>query len=146
MSLTDLIDCCFVFGRHVILISLTCQGFEKKDSRLFSMAMPKLGASAYKRIFDPETGVCPSPDRIVQDVHKVVHALKEIYKAKGVDMPGLAGGRVAGKRHTATKEKTSNNWGGKRKRLEYSVALDEETMHGDLKSLLNESDDITAFY
>jgi len=105
-----------------------------------------LGASAYKRIFDPETGVCPSPDRIVQDVHKVVHALKEIYKAKGVYVPGLAGGRVAGKRHTATKEKTSNNWGGKRKRLEYSVALDEETMHGDLKSLLNESDDITAFY
>jgi len=110
------------------------------------MATPKLGASAYKRIFDPETGVCPSPDRIVQDVHKVVHALKEIYKAKGVYVPGLAGGRVAGKRHTATKEKTSNNWGGKRKRLEYSVALDEETMHGDLKSLLNESDDITAFY
>ena len=105
-----------------------------------------MGASAYKRIFDPETGVCPSPDRIVQDVHKVVHALKEIYKAKGVYVPGLAGGRVAGKRHTATKEKTSNNWGGKRKRLEYSVALDEETMHGDLKSLLNESDDITAFY
>ena len=110
------------------------------------MATPKLGASAYKHVFDPENGICPKPDHIVQDVHKVVHALKEIYKAKGVFVPGLTGGRVPGKRHTSTKEKTSNNHGGKRKRLEYSVTLDEETMHKDLKSLLNESDDITAFY
>ena len=122
--------------RHVV-ISLCAQGFDAKDPRLFSMATPKLGVSAYKHVFDPKSGVCPRPDRIVQDVHKVVHACNEIYKAKGVFVPGLAGGRVPGHRHTATKEKTSNNHGGKRDRLEYSVALDEEEMHGDLKALLD---------
>ena len=110
------------------------------------MATPKLGASAYKRVFHPDTGVCPRPDRIIQDVHKVVHACKEIYKAKGVFVPGLAGGRVPGHRHTKTKEKTSNNHGGRRPRLEYSVALDEKEMHGDLKALLEESGDITDFF
>ena len=79
-------------------------------------------------------------------MHKVVYACKEIYKVKGVYVPGLAGGRVAGHRHTSTTKKTSNNHGGKRKRLEYSVALDEKSMHNDLKALLDGSEDITAFF
>ena len=61
-------------------------------------------------------------------------------------MPGLAGGRTAGHRHTATTAKTSNNHGGRRKREEYSVALDELAMHADLKALLSGSGGITNFY
>jgi hypothetical protein len=128
------------------VISLCAQGFDSKDPRLFSMATPKMGASAYKRVFDPTNGVCPRPKRIVQDVHKVVHACKEIYKVKGVFVPGLAGGRVAGHRHTRTSEKTSNNHGGKRTRLEYNFALDEKTMHEDLKDLLDGSEDLQAHF
>ena len=127
-------------------MSLTAQGFEAKDPCLFLMSTPKHGASAYKRIYHPDSGVCPRPDHIVQDVHKVVHVCKEIFRVKGVFVPGLAGGRVPGKRHTSTTKKASNNWGGKRDRLEYSVALDEESMHDDLKALLDGSDDIMSFF
>ena len=110
------------------------------------MATPKLGASAYRRIFDPDDGVCPRPDRIIQDVHKVVHACKEIHKVRGVYVSSLAGGRTAGHRHTATAAKTSKNHGGKRDREEYSVALDELSMHADLKALLSGGGNITDFF
>ena len=125
------------------MISLCAQGFDTKDPRLFSMAAPKLGASAYKRVFDPNSGVCPRPDRIVQDVHKVLHALKEIFKARGVFVPGLADQR--GHRHTKTSLKSGNH-GGKRTRLEYDCALDDESMHKDLKALLDGSEDLQSFF
>ncbi len=54
----------------------------------------------------------PKPHQIVQDVHKAVNAMSVIHNAKGAFVPGLAGGRVPGHRHTATDEKMSNNWGG----------------------------------
>ena len=124
------------------MISLCAQGFDPKDPRIFTMATPKLGASAYKRVFDPDNGVCPRPDRIVQDVHKVVHALKEIFKARGVFVPGLADQR--GHRHTKTSLKNKKH-GGKRTRLEYECALDEKSMHEDLKALMDGSEDLQSF-
>ena len=125
------------------MISLCAQGFDPKDPRIFTMATPKLGASAYKRVFDPDNGVCPRPDQIVQDVHKVVHALKEIFKARGVFVPGLADQR--GHRHTKTSLKNKNH-GGKRTRLEYECALDEKSMHEDLKALMDGSEDLQSFF
>ena len=82
--------------RHCI-ISLAAKWDDKTDPRLFSMATPKLITSAYKRVFDPVNGVSPRPDRIIQDIKKVVHACKEIHKVNGVFVPGLAGKQVAGK-------------------------------------------------
>ena len=61
-------------------------------------------------------------------------------------MPGLAGGHMAGHRHTTTTAKTSNNHGGKRQQEEYSIALDELSMHADLKALPTGSGNITNFY
>lgn len=110
------------------------------------MATPKLITSAYKRVFDPVNGVSPRPDRIIQDIKKVVHACKEIHKVNGVFVPGLAGKRVAGKRHTNTTERTSNNHGGRRKRKEYNPKSDNEQLHPDLIALLDEAQDISAFY
>ena len=91
---------------------------ENKDPRLFSLSTPKEGVSAYKRVFDPKDGVAPTSKRIVQDIHKVVNALAVIHREKGVFVPGLAGGRTPGHRHTKTTEKTSNNHIGKRVRTE----------------------------
>ena len=136
---------CFCYCRHVV-ISLFAQGFKAKDPRLFTMATPKLGANAYKCVVDPEDGICPRPDRIIQDVHKVMHACKEIHKVGGVFVPGLAGGRTAGHCHTATTAKTSNNHGRKRKQEEYSVALDELAIHIYLKALLGGSGNIIDFF
>ena len=111
------------------------------DPRRFSTATPKLGTSAYLRIYDPVSGKAPLPCRIVQDMHKVVNALKVINKAKGVYVPGLAGGRISGGRNEKRKagEKTSNNHGGKGTKLAYNDALNKETMHSDLRDLLDET-------
>ena len=110
------------------------------------MVMPKLGANAYMRIFDPDNVVCPRPDRIIQDAHKVVNVCKEIHKDRGVYIPILAGGCMVGHQYTATAAKTSKNHGDKRDREEYSVALDELSMHTDLKALLSGGGDITDFF
>ena len=80
-------------------------------------------------------------------MYKVVHACKEIYKARGVYVPGLANGRTAGHSHTATAERMSNNHDGKRDWMEYNTALTEEEMHEDLKAALRGcGDSITAFF
>jgi hypothetical protein len=133
--------------RHVVMSLSVCGNVADNDPRRFSTSTPKQGLSAYLRVFDPKTGVAPRPDRIVQDVHKVVNACKEIYKAKGVYVPGLAGGRVAGHRHTATSKKSNNNHGGKRVRLEYNDAINDAAMHEDLRAILDEAEgDTTSKY
>ena len=79
------------------------------------MATPKEMARSYKHIFHPTTGVAPKSERILQDVNNVMHALKVIYEAEGVYVPGLAGGHTAGGCHTATTEGKKAR-GGKRTR------------------------------
>ena len=97
---------------HVVI---SCSGIKygDNDPRLFSFATPKEVAQIYTRINHPVTGVVPKPERIVQDVNKVVRAMKTIHGEKGAFVPGLAGGRVPGHCHRATTEKTSNNQCGK---------------------------------
>ena len=132
--------------RHMIMSHSGCK-YGEKDPRMFSLATPKEGASAYKRVWDPVNGVAPPSKRIVQDINKVVVAMKKIHEVKGVFVPGLAGGRVPGNRHQNTAKKTSNNHGGKRAKLEYDLALDEASMHSDLKSLLDDGTrDTTSFF
>jgi hypothetical protein len=58
----------------------------------------------------------------------------------GAYVPGLAGGRVPGHRHTATTQKTS----GKRTCLEYDPTVLEETFHEDLIAILSESHGTTS--
>jgi hypothetical protein len=57
--------------------------FGKDDIRKFSMATPKKGASAYRRITDPIDGVAPSSERIMQDVRLLETSIKTIIKYKG---------------------------------------------------------------
>lgn len=80
----------------------------------------------------------------MQDIKKIIHASKEIHKAKGAYIPGLAGGHVPGHRHTATSQKTSSNHGGNRTRLEYDPTVLEKTLHEDLIAILNESHGATS--
>jgi hypothetical protein len=86
-------------------MSLSIWDRNNKDNCLITIATPKEMASFYKRIFDPTTGMVPKSECILQDVvNKVMHALQVIYEAEGVCVPGLAGRRTAGGRHTATTE------------------------------------------
>lgn len=132
--------------RTQVIVSMSILPDDPKDPRLFSLATPKLVASAYKRAYDPETGVSPRPERIVEDVTRFIHACKEIHKAKGVYVPGLAGGRTPGYRHKSTTEKTSNNHGGRRKRKDYDHEANESHIHPDLRDLMNESRGVSALF
>jgi len=132
--------------RHVIM-SHSGYKYGEKDPRVFSLATLKEGASAYKRVWNPVNDVAPPSERIVQDINKAAVAMKTIHEAKGVFVRGLAGGRVPGQRHVNPSKKTSKNHGGKRVKLEYNLALDEATMHADLKSLLDDTiRDTTSFF
>ena len=108
------------------------------------MATPKEASRAYRRIFDPTTGVAPKPERIVQDVKKVMNALQVIFDAKGVYVPGLASGRAPGGRLTATAEGKKPR-GGKRVRMEFRYALVECELHAHLRTALaKHGGDITS--
>jgi hypothetical protein len=125
-------------GRLHVVCSRSGVEYTSKDKRLFSFATPKHVSYVYRRIFHPETGVAPRPERIVQDVHKAIRAMRVIMEAKGAYVPGLAGGRIPGGRHVQTEEKTSSNWGGRREKIDVKDHLDKEGMHADLKSLLDD--------
>jgi hypothetical protein len=121
--------------KHAVMSLRLCT--EWRNDSLFSMATPKEASHAYRRIFDPTTGVAPKPERIVQDVKKVMNALQVIFDAEGVYVPGLAGGRTPGGRHTATTEGKKPR-GGTRVRMEFQYALVECELHAHLRTALAE--------
>ena len=89
-------------------------------------------------MFHPETGVARRLERIVQDVHKAIWAMRVIMEAKGAYVPGLAGGRIPEGRHVQMEEKTSSNWDRRREKKDAKDHLDKEGMHANLKSLLDD--------
>ena len=82
----------------------------------------------------------------MEDVHKGVRAMGIIYGAKGAFVPGLAGGCVPGQCHTQTAERTSNKHSRETEKTILET-LDEQEMHTDLKSLLDNSErDVTGMF
>ena len=81
------------------------------DERKFSMETPSEGSCAYLRVWDPTTGGCPSSERIIQDVEKVLVSLQKIHKAEGtiVDDVGIR----TGSRYINQKEKIPGKSGSK---------------------------------
>ena len=131
--------------KHVAM-SLTIRNLGVKDDRLFLTSTPKEAWQAYSHVFDPVSGVAPTPKRIVQDIHRVNDAWWGILKAKGVYVPGLVGGRIPGIRHVAIPDGSSIRRGGKRicKDLFY-LDLDMRDRHVDLYHAWEEhSGDITS--
>jgi hypothetical protein len=85
----------------------------KDDARRFGLETPRQVARSYERIWDPDTGVAPSPDRIAQDFLQVFDdAIPRIVEGKGIC---LDDNKIAGRRHAKGKEK-NEKWGGLRKR------------------------------
>ena len=123
--------------RANVAFSLILRRFvPENDPQLFSMTTPKATAEAYKRINHPVTGISPTPKRIEQDVSKFVSACWEIYRAKGVYVPGLAS-HTPGHRHIVTAQKSKKR-GGKRTRKEYNPMQCGEKTHPDLPAVLKE--------
>jgi hypothetical protein len=119
-----------------VAMSLTAQFSNVKDDRIFSLSLPREASCSYLLVYDPDSGVSPTSKRIVQDVNWVMKAWWEILKAQGVYIPCLAGGCIAGGRHVATIERNALR-GGKRIRMEYNLALDDQEMHADLHAVLD---------
>ena len=91
----------------------------------FSKASYSIMRDSYLRVLDPETGVCPSSDRIVQDITRCWgEHLDLICAYKGGAVPGI-GNRV-GKRRLSGKKV---NRGGKRKKGAWKML---EHLHPDM--------------
>ena len=122
------------------LLSMAICTHGNADNNLFLMAMPKKAARCHKCICNPITGIVPMPEQIIQDVSEVITALQVIYEAKGVYVPGLANGRMAGHHHTTTNDGKKPR-GGKRVRMDYNHALATSDIHNDLLTALDEFDE-----
>ncbi|KAL7534623.1 hypothetical protein ACHAXR_006003 [Thalassiosira sp. AJA248-18] len=129
----DLHEC---VSRHVLMSRAAT--LSKDDPRIFSMATPKQGELAYKRVWCPTTGVAPPSKRIIQDIMKVVGAMKQIHAQKGAFVPNLA--QRPGDRHI-TNQLKSKIWGGKRTKKEvvHMLFADRKDLHADLMAILNET-------
>ena len=140
-------------ARAVVISKALCS--DAGDARVFAMTTPKEGSRAYNRIFDPVTGVAPTPSRIVEDIDRVFASKRVVFKARGAHVPGLA--NRSG--HRKPPGRTGRNpWGGKRQKKAASYFLfggeeGEESewcddgigdLHGDVKSLFRDHDIIKA--
>ncbi len=131
--------------RHCVLSRATLRRQGKRDDpRMFSMATPAEGSSAYRRILDADNRYgAPSPKRIAQDIDGVFKAIKIVIEWKGRYVPGLA--ERSGRRYLKAKE-TSNNWGGPREKGDHSIAYLKKLtlMHPDLQAMRKEEREMRA--
>ena len=67
------------FDMHITLTSI----LPRTDVRRFSIATPKCVTSSITRIWDPETGVSPPPNRIIQDILRVKENIELVVEAGG---------------------------------------------------------------
>jgi hypothetical protein len=128
--------------KHVAM-SLTICNPGVKDDRFFLTATSKDAWHAYSWVFDPQSRVAPTSNQIVKDIQRLKIAWWKIFKAKGVYVPGLAGGRTPGIPHIETTG--SNRGGGKHVRHDFFFNLDMLQMHDDLLQAMDEhGGDITS--
>jgi hypothetical protein len=102
------------------------------DKRKFSNSTPVRGSSAYLRITHPETGVSPTPVRIIQDVMKVFVSMETVRKEGGIIVNGV--GERNGKRSDESRAVNNENAivrrGGSRKRKDPGLTL-HSLVHAD---------------
>ena len=109
---------------------LVAKDLKKNDPRKFDASTPKNMLKAYERVLDPgPDGLVPTPDRICQDVRRVILALHMVRAAGGtmIEERNLAKGRRHESRNDVRK------LGGKRTKKPSSEYLPEdELLHKDL--------------
>jgi hypothetical protein len=82
-SLNRDIDCSY--DMHVLLTA----NLEKDDPRKFRKDTPKHISKAILKLYNPDTGVVPKSERIIEDCWRVVSSLNTIVKAGGKIVPSL---------------------------------------------------------
>ena len=114
----------------------------------FSSSTPKRLSDSYIRLTDPNTGVVPSSNRILEDVRRVLVSLERVKEAKGCIIEDSCRN---GRRFEANEEcnNVNRNWGGKRTKHEqdyYLRHLDKKDacIHNDALLVMNQPDDDTG--
>ena len=121
-------DVCCSFDLHVTLTSaLPCN-----DPRCFSKATPRLITSAIERLWDPETGVVPFSNRIIQDVGRLAENFALVVEADGAVVAGVCDrnghrrGTGTGRRYTAPSDDQS------------ALDIDDLNLHADCSEVVLE--------
>ena len=95
---------------------------------------------AYLRVLDPDTGVCPSSDRIITDFKKCFGKnLLEIYAVKGIIVPGCGNRYRNGHRAAAIVNREVECRGAKPgEKRTLKPLQDGAILHVDAKSWVDE--------
>ena len=98
-------------NKHYVLTN----DMAKEYARRFGLETPRQVSSSYRRIWDPDTGVAPSAERVAQDVLLVWNdAIPRIIKGRGIC---LDDNTIKGNRNEQRTDGERNmKWGGSRKR------------------------------
>ena len=73
---------------------------DREDPKRFKMGTPRELSCAFRRVWDPETGVAPTSERIVQDIRRWPGAVQAIVDHDGAVVPSL--NKRTGRRKAST--------------------------------------------
>jgi hypothetical protein len=110
------------------------------DNRRFHRSTVTDQTLAFLRVLDPDTGVCPSSERIITDFGKCFGKnLLEIYAVKGIIVPGCGNRYRNGHRAAASVNREVECRGAQPgERRELKPRGEEAILHSDAKSWVDE--------
>ena len=110
------------------------------DNRRFHRSTVTGQTHAYLRVLDPDTGVCPSSDRIITDYKKCFGPnLLEIYAVKGIIVPGCGNRYRNGHRAAASVNREVECRGAKKgEKRTLKPRKDDAVLHADAQSWVDE--------
>ena len=121
------------FDMHVTLTSI----LHRTDPRRFSKATPKCITSSIERIWDPETGVSPPSNRIIQDILRMVENIQLVVEAGGAQVPGVCDRNGHRRIICAGKNDRRGRYDrSKMERDQEAEALDTMNLHADCKEVM----------
>ena len=115
-------------------MTLTCY-LPREDCRRFSKATPKLIKEAVERIWDPEMGVTPRSNRIIQDIQRVKENLKLVVEADGAVVPGV----VDRNGHRNSQRIGRKYW--PRRENPKALSIEELGLHSDCREVVEQLHD-----
>jgi hypothetical protein len=113
-------------NRHVVLT----HELPDDDPRKFDLSTPKRGSWAYQRVLQ----ICPSSERIKQDILNVFVSMEKVRKAGGILVEGL--GKNYGKRYEHVKVKKPRGGYRPRKMALEDYGDGKRKMHDDAKATI----------
>ena len=115
--------------QHVGITSM----LPRDDKRRFSKATPKLIIETINRIWDPDNGVSPRPDRIVQDIERLKENIAIVIEAEGAIVTDV----VDRNGHRRKKSNGQKQYRPKKEQFR-ALSVNELNLHKDAQDVLVE--------